>query len=96
MEQNTKEMPFSKKVGNGLSTRISLTDRAPTPPTANPNPTQYRWDWADIKISKVLDYSIPLAREEDGDKTPTKPLLTVSENTAKALKGAFSRPLSNQ
>ena len=46
-------------------------------------------------MDEVPDYSAPLVWDDDV-KEATQPLQQVSENTAKALKTAFSRPLANQ
>ena len=51
--------------------------------------------WADVPVDKVPDYSAPLVLDDDVEEA-TQPLRQVSENTAKALKTAFSRPLANQ
>ena len=51
--------------------------------------------WADVPVDEVPDYSAPLVWEDDVEEA-TQPLRQVSENTAKALKTAFSRPLANQ
>ena len=51
--------------------------------------------WADVPVDEVLDYTAPLVWDDDPEEAAL-PLRQVSEPTAKALKTAFGRPLTNQ
>ena len=76
---------------NGVSPSPTPTTHTVASTPAVPTP-ETRRIWADVRIDKVLDYSLPLpwGQEEDAsEETPNQPLMPVSENTAKALKLAF-------
>ena len=86
-----------------LSAKVAATANgaspSPVPSTSSTASTpETRRLWADIPIDEVQDYTLPLpwAQEEDAAEEPTRPLIQVSEHTAKTLKAAFSRPLPNQ
>ena len=80
----------------GKSSRVSPTPSPTTltPPTQTPLPGATR-NWADIPVDEMHDYSAPFVWEDVAEE-PVRPLLQVTENTAKALKAAFGRPLPNQ
>ena len=46
-------------------------------------------------MDEIPDYNAPIVREDEAEDS-TRPLLQVSENTARALMIAFSRPMGNQ
>lgn len=86
---------------DNLSAKVGEGDRVftPSPPpsiTATPVQKGAGRAWADIPVGEVPDYSIPVVWEDEADDSASGPLQTVSEGTGKALKAAFSRPLSNQ
>ena len=87
---------------NNLSAKVATAaNRAlpsPVPSTSSTAPApETRRSLADIPIDEVQDYTLPLPwTQEDAVDEITWPLIQLSEYTAKALKAAFSRPLSNQ
>ena len=85
---------LSARVGESSRVSPSPSPTTLTPPTQTPLPGVSR-NWADIPVDEVHDYSAPLVWEDDAEET-VRPLLQVTENTAKALKVAFGRPLPNQ
>ena len=84
-----------------LSARVGESNRvSPSSSTATLTPTQKSLpgatrNWTDIPMDKIQDYSAPLMWDDDAEEA-VRPLLQMSENTTKALKTAFSRPLPNQ
>ena len=87
-----------------LSSRVGLPNSdstqpvtASTTPQSSPAPVASgtRRNWADIPVDEMPDLSVPVLWDEDPEEG-TGSLLQVSETTGKALRTAFTRPLSNQ
>lgn len=92
---------MSQRLDN-LSARMDHSSGASTPTPmgdTTPSSTSVQTDggrsWADIPVDELADYTAPLVCDDDMEDR-THPLVQVSENTAKVLKTAFGRPLSNQ
>ena len=85
-------MKMSQRVDDP-SARMDRSSGAPTPlPSASTMSVQNQPDgrrkWANTPMEETPDYNIPLVREDELEDS-TRPLLQVSENTARTLKTCY-------
>ena len=78
--------------------RIEGSDPSSSTPSEVSRVSKPSRDWADRNMDERLnDYSAILTwpDEEPGEDPSARPLISMSENTARTLKSAFRKPLSN-
>lgn len=88
---------FGKRL-DSLTARVEGSDSSSSTPSEVSRMSEPSRDWADRDVDERLnDYSaiITWPDEELGEDPSARPLVSVSESTARTLKSAFKKPLSN-
>ena len=83
---------------DSLTARVEGSDSSNLTPSEVSRMSEPSRDWADRDVDERLnDYSTILTwpDEEWGEDPSSRPIISVSESTAKTLKSAFKKPLSN-
>ena len=83
---------------DSLTARVEGSDSSSLAPSGASQASDPSRDWGERDVDERLaDYSAILTwpDEEPGEDSPMQPVISVSESTAKTLKSAFKKPLSN-
>ena len=83
---------------DSLTARVEGSDSSSSMPSEVSQMSEPSRDWADRDVEERLnDYSAILTwpDEESGEDPSARPLISVLESTAKTLRSAFKKPLSN-